>query len=143
MPSPFASTPQRIQVDGMNCIQPIAPAELGPMFRPKFDSILLIAARTLQGTSYAWPAPFQTCRSWSYESCSGCAGGVIHSCGSAIPAAFGKSELGSVKTPETTENVVPLVSIVGAVPESPRATPAPATASPTSRSAASRFISPA
>ena len=34
----------------MNCIQPIAPAELGPMFRPKFDSILLIAASTFQGT---------------------------------------------------------------------------------------------
>ena len=34
----------------MNCIQPIAPAELGPMFRPKFDSILLIAARTFHGT---------------------------------------------------------------------------------------------
>ena len=45
-PSPFASTPQRSQVDGMNCIQPIAPAELGPMFRPKFDSTLLIAAST-------------------------------------------------------------------------------------------------
>ncbi len=34
----------------MNCIQPIAPAELGPMLRPKFDSILLIAASTFQGT---------------------------------------------------------------------------------------------
>ena len=34
----------------MNCIQPIAPAELGPMFRPKFDSILLIAASTCHGT---------------------------------------------------------------------------------------------
>ncbi len=33
----------------MNCIQPIAPAELGPMFRPKFDSILLIDASTDQG----------------------------------------------------------------------------------------------
>ena len=34
----------------MNCIQPIAPAELGPMFVPKFDSILLIAASTCHGT---------------------------------------------------------------------------------------------
>jgi len=33
----------------MNCIQPIAPAELGPMLRPKFDSTLLIAASTDQG----------------------------------------------------------------------------------------------
>ena len=33
----------------MNCIQPTAPAELGPMFWPKFDSILLIAASTCQG----------------------------------------------------------------------------------------------
>jgi hypothetical protein len=48
-PSPFASTPQRSQVLGMNCIQPIAPAELGPMLRPKFDSILLIDASTCHG----------------------------------------------------------------------------------------------
>ena len=34
----------------MNCIQPTAPAELGPMLRPKLDSILLIAASTCQGT---------------------------------------------------------------------------------------------
>src|SRR2546421_64611 len=40
--------PQRSQVDGMNCIQPTAPAELGPMLRPKFDSTLLIAASTCQ-----------------------------------------------------------------------------------------------
>src|SRR5438067_9661345 len=53
MPSPFASTPQRIQVEGMNCIHPSAPAELGPMFCPKLDSILLIAASTCQGTPYA------------------------------------------------------------------------------------------
>ncbi len=33
----------------MNCIHPIAPAELGPMFRPKFDSTLLIAASTGHG----------------------------------------------------------------------------------------------
>jgi hypothetical protein len=34
----------------MNCIHPIAPAELGPMFWPKSDSILLIAASTDHGT---------------------------------------------------------------------------------------------
>ena len=33
----------------MNCIQPTAPAELGPMLRPKLDSILLIAASTCHG----------------------------------------------------------------------------------------------
>ena len=42
--------PQRSHVSGMNCIQPTAPAELGPMLRPKFDSILLIAPSTCQGT---------------------------------------------------------------------------------------------
>src|SRR5437870_13546920 len=76
-PSPSASSPQRSQVDGMNCIQPIAPAELGPMFRPKFDSTLLIAASTCQGTPYAAPARCQSASSCGYESCSGCAGGSV------------------------------------------------------------------
>ena len=58
----------------MNCIQPIAPAELGPMFRPKFDSILLIAASTFQGMPYDWPAFCQSVSSWSYESWTGWAG---------------------------------------------------------------------
>ena len=49
-PSPSASVPQRSHVDGMNCIHPTAPAELGPMLRPKFDSILLIAPSTSHGT---------------------------------------------------------------------------------------------
>ena len=62
-PSPFASTPQRSQVEGMNCIQPIAPAELGPMLRPKFDSTLLIAASTCHGTPYSAPARCQSDRS--------------------------------------------------------------------------------
>ena len=35
----------------MNCIHPIAPAELGPMLRPKFDSTLLMAASTCHGMS--------------------------------------------------------------------------------------------
>ena len=47
----------------MNCIQPTAPAELGPMLRPKFDSILLIAASTCQGTPYCAPALCQSGRS--------------------------------------------------------------------------------
>ena len=33
----------------MNCIHPTAPAELGPMLPPKFDSTLLIAASTCHG----------------------------------------------------------------------------------------------
>jgi hypothetical protein len=49
MPSPSPSIPHRSHVSGMNCIQPTAPAELGPMLRPKFDSILLIEARTCHG----------------------------------------------------------------------------------------------
>src|SRR5579864_7183070 len=67
-PSPFASTPQRIHVEGRNCIQPMAPAELGPMLRPKFDSILLIAASTCHGTSYWAPACCQSARSCAYGS---------------------------------------------------------------------------
>src|SRR3954466_7670595 len=77
-PLPSASVPQRSQVEGMNCIQPIAPAELGPMLRPKFDSILLIAARTFHGTPYAAPAFCQTSRSCAYEYWTGSAGGVVH-----------------------------------------------------------------
>jgi len=48
-PSPSAAYAR--QVAGMNCIQPIAPAEDGPRLRPKSVSIWLIAASTLQGTS--------------------------------------------------------------------------------------------
>src|ERR1700749_4075538 len=59
MPSPFASMPHRAHVDGMNCIQPIAPAELGPRFCPKFVSTLLIAASTSHGMPYALPAACQ------------------------------------------------------------------------------------
>ena len=47
----------------MNCIQPIAPAELGPMFRPKSDSTLLMAASTCHGTPYCAPACCQRPRS--------------------------------------------------------------------------------
>src|SRR5690348_17021089 len=59
----------------MNCIQPTAPAELGPMLRPKFDSTLLIAASTCHGTPYSAPAPCQRPRSCAESSCSGTAGG--------------------------------------------------------------------
>src|SRR6266446_6312113 len=82
-PSPFASVPQRNHVSGMNCIHPIAPAELGPMLRPKFDSTLLIAASTCQGMPYAAPARCHTETSSGYGSCCGIAGAVVQSSGSA------------------------------------------------------------
>src|SRR5947207_13117574 len=95
MPSPFASTPQRIQVDGMNCIQPIAPAELGPMLRPKFDSTLLMAARTCHGTPYAEPAFLHNAWSCGLVSRSGRAGGELSEAGRTIePGRFGMSALG-------------------------------------------------
>src|SRR5256714_15058279 len=75
-PSPFASTPQRSQVLGMNCIQPIAPAELGPMLRPQFDSTLLIAASTCQGMPYDAPARCHSASSSGYDSCTWRVGGV-------------------------------------------------------------------
>src|SRR3954465_12880393 len=84
-PSPPASTPQRSHVDGMNCIQPTAPAELGPMLPPKFDSILLIAASTFQGIPYAAPAG---CEGWGRLSRSRrCAfkGGVVNETGIEMP----------------------------------------------------------
>src|SRR5207248_11689241 len=81
----------------MNCIQPTAPAELGPMLRPKFDSTLLIAASTCHGTPYAAPARCQSASSCGYESCSGCAGGTVHDGASrSEPGTFGWSALGSV-----------------------------------------------
>ena len=49
----------------MNCIQPTAPDELGPMLRPKFDSILLIAASTCHGIPYDAPAWTHSSRSSS------------------------------------------------------------------------------
>src|SRR4051794_12361502 len=75
MPSPLASTPYSSHVPGMNCIQPTAPAELGPMLRPKFDSTLLIAASTCQGMPYCAPAPCQSPSSCAWSSTCGCAGG--------------------------------------------------------------------
>src|SRR5438067_11441100 len=79
----------------MNCIQPIAPAELGPMYRPKFDSTSLIAASTCHGIPYAAPAPFHSASSRPRESCCGWAGGVERIGGRAIePGALGASALG-------------------------------------------------
>src|SRR2546423_12459287 len=80
----------------MNCIQPTAPAELGPMFRPKFDSILLIAPSTDHGIPYAWPARRQSAwRSVVDRSC-GATGGVLMLGGiETWPGAFGASALGS------------------------------------------------
>src|SRR5205823_11425194 len=94
MPSPFASVPQRSQVDGMNCIQPIAPAELGPMLRPKFDSTLLIAASTCQRIPYAAPARCHSDASCGYVSCCGSVGGDVQaSCSE--PVIPGTSAAGS------------------------------------------------
>src|SRR6266496_4485128 len=95
IPSPSASTPQRNQVEGMNCIQPTAPAELGPMFWPKFDSILLIEASTCHGIPYAAPACCQsTCRVESGNRW-GVAGGDVKETGTEIePGAFGADALG-------------------------------------------------
>src|SRR5207253_4383409 len=102
------STPQRSHVDGMNCIQPIAPAELGPMFSPKFDSILLIAARTSHGIPYAAPARcHSSCRD-GRSSCCRSAGGLVNAAGTEIaPGAFGSDALGTAscavaRAPEET-----------------------------------------
>src|SRR4029079_16996704 len=97
IPSPSASTPQRSQVDGMNCIHPIAPAELGPMFWPKFDSILLIAASTFHGIPYAAPARCQSgCSALRSSRCVS-AGGDVNETGTEIaPGALGIDALGSV-----------------------------------------------
>src|SRR3954471_9165742 len=94
MPSPSASVPQRSHVSGMNCIQPIAPAELGPMFCPKFDSILLIAASTVHGIPYCAPARCQSAWSSADDSCRGVAGGARSCSGSTSePAEFGADAL--------------------------------------------------
>src|ERR671937_536160 len=94
-PSPFASSPQRSQVSGMNCIQPIAPAELGPMLLPKFDSTLLIAPSTCHGMPYAEPADCQISSSCWNVSAVVWAGSAVQFGGSVIwPGWFGTSALG-------------------------------------------------
>src|SRR6476660_6316484 len=100
----------------MNCIHPIAPAELGPMLRPKFDSTLLIEASTSHGIPYDAPARCQTPRSCEYESCTGATGGVRKEPGTAIdPESFGVSKLGSVgasagRTANVSARAVPATS---------------------------------
>src|SRR6266496_2728622 len=85
--------PQRAHVSGMNCIHPTAPAELGPMLRPKFDSILLIAARTDHGIQYASPACCQMLSSSAIVSCCGSSGGSASCSGKGTtPVWFGVSE---------------------------------------------------
>ena len=49
-PSPLPSTPEVSQVDGKNCIGPIAPAVDGPMFAPWPDSTIPTAARMYQSS---------------------------------------------------------------------------------------------
>src|SRR5438132_7447600 len=89
-PLPSASVPQRSQVSGMNCIQPIAPAELGPMFCPKFDSILSIAASTCHGTPYAAAARRQSDSSAGSESRWVTGGDEVNETGTEIePGVFG------------------------------------------------------
>ena len=78
----------------MNCIQPIAPAELGPMLRPKFDSTLLIAASTSHGTPYIAPARCQIETRSGYASCSGSTGALVQSIASE-PDRLGVSADGS------------------------------------------------
>src|SRR5437763_938973 len=111
-PSPFASTPQRSHVSGMNCIQPIAPAELGPMFWPKLDSILLIAASTCHRTPYAVPACCHNDCSSANETTCGAGGGVVNETGTEIdPGAFGVAALGRESAtrfdPAETETLKP------------------------------------
>jgi hypothetical protein len=55
-PSSLASTPYASHVEGMNCIQPSAPADDTFRLRPYAVSISLIAARISHGTPYRRPA---------------------------------------------------------------------------------------
>src|SRR5215210_668554 len=131
-PSAFASVPQRSQVEGMNCIHPIAPAELGPMFRPKFDSTLLIAARTCHGIPYWVPARRQIALS-AFKDTAGDSRRVRYEGGSrSDPVAFGVSALGSavvdapttvneaISDDGTTRNTGPLAAEPAPVPRSVR-----------------------
>src|SRR3954453_8696894 len=54
-PSPFASIPYAFQVDGMNCIQPTAPAVDTLRLVPNAVSILLMLASTSHGIPYWVP----------------------------------------------------------------------------------------
>src|SRR5918911_1110774 len=132
-PSPFASVPQRSQVAGMNCIQPTAPAELGPMLRPKFDSILLIAARTCHGIPYAAPARCHRASSWANVSVRGASVETVQPGGnSSDPSAFGTSALASAGGASGT-----IANTGGDAPEAPAA---PTSAATRARMAAARDI---
>src|SRR5436190_9849661 len=96
----------------MNCIQPIAPAELGPMFWPKFDSTLLIAASTCHGTPYAVPACCQIGRSSSAESRCGWVGGVVNETGTEIePGEFGVEAVGRLACAAASCRVAPVETV--------------------------------
>src|SRR5215210_21691 len=87
----------------MNCIHPTAPAELGPMLRPKFDSILLIEASTCQGMPYVAPARCQRAFNSGKESVRGASVETVHPGGRRIePSAFGTSALGKAACPSGT-----------------------------------------
>jgi hypothetical protein len=58
LPSPSASIPHIFHVAGMNWVQPIAPADDGPMLQPWPDSISVIAASTLARSPNARAAVF-------------------------------------------------------------------------------------
>src|SRR3954462_8578386 len=55
--------PQAFQVAGMNCVQPIAPADDGPMLQPRPDSTWVIPARICQRRPNDLAALFHVCRS--------------------------------------------------------------------------------
>src|SRR5918998_2559447 len=65
LPSPLASIPHIRHVAGMNWVQPIAPADDGPMLQPKADSTSVIEAMILQSMPNERPAPRQIGRSWA------------------------------------------------------------------------------
>ena len=56
--------PHIFQVPGMNWVQPIAPADDGPMLQPWPDSISVIAASTLARRPNALAAAFHVGTSW-------------------------------------------------------------------------------
>ena len=56
LPSPSPSIPHIFQVEGRNWVQPIAPAEEGPMLQPCADSTSVIAASTLARRPNAFAA---------------------------------------------------------------------------------------
>ncbi len=108
----------------MNCIQPTAPAELGPMLRPKFDSILLMAASTCHGIPYVAPARCQSAVSCACVSVRGVSVDTVQPGGRVNePSAFGTSALGSAG------RTVDSGTTAKTGPEAPEAPAAPTSAS--------------